>query len=139
MNLKDDRGGCMSFSKQLKKRMIELEITQKQLSDLTGLAKSSISQYVSGKNKPSDENMEIIATTMDVAVSYFIVESDEKLENEETSNIPISVAAKKMGKSEQFIRVGLQCGVFDFGYAVKMSSKYSYHISPSKFKKYIGE
>lgn len=47
-------------------------------------------------------------------------------------------AARLMGKSEQFVRVGLQQGVFPFGYAVKISTKYTYYISDEKIKEYIG-
>jgi hypothetical protein len=35
--------------------------------------------------------------------------------------------------------VGLQDGVFPFGYAVKISGKrFSYYISPKKFSEYTG-
>ena len=51
----------------------------------------------------------------------------------------IAEAAELLGKSKQFIRIGLQRGVLPFGYAVKMSSKYSYHISRKKLYEYIGE
>ncbi|MCI3029757.1 helix-turn-helix transcriptional regulator [Desemzia sp. C1] len=129
----------MAFDQELKKWMRQKEVTQKQLSDLTGIGKSSISQYISGKNEPSEKNKQKLMDALDIPVSYCSLESNEKINDDKIGNVPISVAAKKMGKSEQFIRVGLQRGVFDFGYAVKMSSKYSYHISPSKFKKYIGE
>ncbi len=49
-------------------------------------------------------------------------------------------AAKLMGKSEMFIRIGLQRGILPFGIAVKLDgkSKYSYHISPKLFEEYLG-
>lgn len=50
----------------------------------------------------------------------------------------VSEAAKLMKKSEQFIRIGLQRGILPFGYAVKMSSKWTYHISEKKIKEYLG-
>lgn len=46
--------------------------------------------------------------------------------------------AKLMGKSPQFVRIGLQQKVFPFGFAVKMSSKWCYFISPKKLYDYIG-
>ena len=52
--------------------------------------------------------------------------------------ISIADAAKILGKSPQFIRVGLQQGILPFGKAVQISSKYTYHISPKLFKEYIG-
>lgn len=43
-----------------------------------------------------------------------------------------------MGASEQFIRVGLQKGVFPWGYAVKMSDRWTYWINPIKFSEHTG-
>lgn len=52
--------------------------------------------------------------------------------------ISVSEAAKRMGKSEQFIRIGLQQNVLPIGVAVKMSSKWTYHISPKLLEEYVG-
>jgi hypothetical protein len=43
-----------------------------------------------------------------------------------------------MNVSEQFVRIGLQRGNLPFGYAVKMSSKWTYYIDSDKFKKETG-
>lgn len=51
----------------------------------------------------------------------------------------VKEAAKMLGKSEQFIRIGLQRGILPFGYAVKMSSKWTYHISDYKVYEYLGK
>lgn len=51
----------------------------------------------------------------------------------------VKEAAKLLGKSEQFVRIGLQRGILPFGYAVKMSSKWTYHISEHKIYEYIGK
>jgi len=55
------------------------------------------------------------------------------------TNVSIKEAASRLGKSEQFVRIGLQRGLLPFGVAVKMSSKWTYHISPKKLEEYIGE
>jgi hypothetical protein len=47
-------------------------------------------------------------------------------------------AARKLNKSPEYIRVGLQLGRLPFGTAVKVSSKWSYHISDKLFNEYIG-
>lgn len=53
--------------------------------------------------------------------------------------VPTSIAARLLGKSENFIRFGLQQGVFDFGYGVRMTNdRWSYHISPKKLAEYTG-
>lgn len=54
------------------------------------------------------------------------------------ANIKVEKAAEIMGKSQQFVRVGLQRGLLPFGTAVKMSSIWTYHISPKLFYDYIG-
>ena len=51
----------------------------------------------------------------------------------------VKEAAKLLGKSEQFVRIGLQRGILPFGYAVKMSSKWRYHISEHKVLEYLGK
>lgn len=47
--------------------------------------------------------------------------------------------AKLLDKSPQFVRMGLQLGVLPFGTAIKMSSKWTYHISEAKVYEYLGE
>lgn len=42
------------------------------------------------------------------------------------------IAAAIMGCSGQFVRIGLQRGILDIGEAVKMSTRYTYNISPAK-------
>lgn len=46
--------------------------------------------------------------------------------------------AKLMNASEQFVRRGLQAGIFPWGYAVKTSNRYTYWISKVKFTMYTG-
>lgn len=64
------------------------------------------------------------------------------LQNEATSEAPRSIsvsdAAATLGKSQQFVRVGLQRGLLPIGTAVKMSSRWTYHISPKLLDAYCG-
>lgn len=53
-------------------------------------------------------------------------------------NISIQKASEVMGKSPQFIRIGLQNDKLPFGTAVKMSSVWTYYISPKLFYEYVG-
>ena len=53
-------------------------------------------------------------------------------------NIKVSQAARLLGKSEQFVRIGLQRNLLPFGVAIKNKYAYSYHISPAKFLEYTG-
>lgn len=52
----------------------------------------------------------------------------------------ITEVAKIMGKSPQFVRVGLQRGLLPFGTAIKMpgSTEFSYYINPVKFAEFMG-
>ena len=54
------------------------------------------------------------------------------------NRLSVSKTAELMGVSPQFIRIGLQKGVFPFGYAVKMSSQWTYFISREKFRESTG-
>lgn len=53
-------------------------------------------------------------------------------------NISVIETAKMLGKCQQFVRVGLQRGILPFGYAVKLSSMWTYHISAHKLNEYLG-
>lgn len=45
--------------------------------------------------------------------------------------------AELMGKSPQFVRYCLREGIFPFGSAVKMSSKWCYYVNDLRFYKYM--
>lgn len=53
-------------------------------------------------------------------------------------NIKVSDAARILGKSEQFVRVGLQRNILPIGTAVQLSSRWTYHISPKLLEEYSG-
>ena len=55
-----------------------------------------------------------------------------------SKSISVKEAAKIMGKSEQFVRIGLQRGLLPFGQAINMSSIYTYYISQKLFEEYVG-
>lgn len=52
--------------------------------------------------------------------------------------ITVSQAADLLNVSQQFIRVGLQNGTLPIGSAVKMSSRWTYHISEHLLDQYTG-
>lgn len=56
-----------------------------------------------------------------------------------TNGMTVKEAAEILGKSQQFIRVGLQKGILPFGSAVKMSTKWCYYISPARLDEFIGK
>ena len=57
--------------------------------------------------------------------------------NSET--LTVQETAKLMGKSQDFVRIGLQRNLLPFGYAVKTGKeRYSYFISKQKFTEATG-
>jgi hypothetical protein len=55
------------------------------------------------------------------------------------NSMTIAEAAKLMGVSSQFVRIGLQRGILPFGYAVQVSKqRYTYFISRQKFSEHTG-
>ena len=52
--------------------------------------------------------------------------------------VTVKETAKLLEMSELAVRCGLREGVFPFGFAIKTSSKYTYHISRHKLYEYIG-
>lgn len=54
-------------------------------------------------------------------------------------NIPTRIVADILGKSEQWVRLGLQRNQLPIGTAVMTSSQWSYHVSYELLKNYVGE
>lgn len=128
----------MCFAEKLKKLMKELGLTQSKLSELTGIGKSSISQYLSGKNEPSKDRKKEIAYALGVQETYFeTFDTAATVQYDEVINLPVPIAAKLMKKSKEWVMQGLRDGVFPWGYAVKMTN-WSYFISSQKFTEYTG-
>lgn len=118
--------------------MIEKEVSQAELAARIGKGKSSVSQYLSGKNIPREDVQKKIADALDCTVEFLNLEMAEADGVCDAKNISVSECARMLGKSEQFVRVALQTGVAPFGFAVKNKSVYSYHISPKKLEEYMG-
>lgn len=128
------------FSKRLKKAMDEQKVTQSDLASKTGIGKSSISQYMSGKNEPTVFRLKVLAEALNVSSAWLKGDIDEPAsEAKHTNNLPVETAAKLMSVGKQMVREGLKNNVFPFGYAVLMpSGKFRYYISPKKFTEYTG-
>ena len=61
----------------------------------------------------------------------------DQIQDLEVKQVSVKMASKLMGKSEQFIRVRLRNDRLPFGTAVKLSSHWTYYISPKLFFDYI--
>lgn len=72
-----------------------MDLTQSKLSDLTGIGKSSISQYLSGKNEPSKDRKQEIARALGVQETYFeMFEPAATVQHDGVVNLPVTLAAK---------------------------------------------
>lgn len=128
----------MLFKEKLEMTMQDLGITQSQLSKLTGIGKSSISQYLSGKNEPTERRQAKIAAALGLAPDYFISEERKArialTKSEKVKRLTPDEVAVIMGTTATIIRNGLQDGVFPWGYAVRGNGdRYVYIINAKKF------
>ena len=133
----------MSFAHNLKTIMQEQNLSQTDLSNLTGIGVSSLSQYVTGKNIPYKKRIAEIANALGVSVARLTARGPSAEPEPPPiishQKISIAEAARRLGKSQQFVRVALQNGIAPFGFATKVSgSLYDYHISPKLLDDYIG-
>lgn len=66
------------------------------------------------------------------------MENIDSLKNLEGKCLTVKETAELLNCSQQFVRVGLQRKLLPFGYAIKMSSKWTYNISAHQVYKYLG-
>mgnify|MGYP002237041934 FL=1 len=93
---------------------------QSALSEQAGISKAAISQYLSGKNTPGPERIKALADVTGVTFDFLMGYGSAPAKDAPPSVKKISVkeAARCMGKSDQFVRIGLQRGLLPFGNAV---------------------
>ena len=129
------------FSDNLRKAMLAKGYNIAELSRMTGIGKPSISQYLSGKNKPSEKRIRELAEALEVDSTELDTGKIDpsKIKTEQgVYNLPVKTAAELMGVSLDFVYNGLRDGVLPFGWAVKNSSIWTYYISSAKFTEYTG-
>ena len=136
----------MLFDQKLKCAMQELHLNQAQISGLTGKSKASVSQYISGKQVPSEEVQREIATALGLASNYFAksekrmdVLPSSELRNKVIPRLDVCEAARIMNMSHTTVRAGLQQGVFPWGYAIHTSdNRWTYFINAKRFAEIEG-
>lgn len=130
------------FADNMKKQMAVHGITQSELAKMTGIGRSSISQYLSGKNEPTDERKSVIAEAIGCRVvdldatetTSFSVDTDTKMKR-----LSVDQAARMLGMNHETVRKGLRQGVFPWGYAIHTSEgRWSYFINAKKFAEIEG-
>ena len=135
----------MKFSEQLKAVMQQLGTNQSQVVGMTGIGKSSISQYLSDSNVPTEERQKHIAVSLGLDPDYFSKENKQVLAfskqalDKGIQRLDVMVAAKILGMTHTTVRKGLQQGVFPWGYAIKTSAnRWTYFINAKRFAQIEG-
>lgn len=136
----------MNFSEKLKTAMQELHLNQRQVCGMTGKSKGSVSQYLSGKQIPSEDVQRDIAVSLGLDQDYFTKEDSQAvvLPTKEVRNgviprLDVEKAAKLLQMNHNTVRKGLQQGVFPWGYAIKTSENHwCYFINAKRFSEIEG-
>lgn len=118
----------MKFAEKLKKAMQELNLNQRQVVTMTGKSKGSVSQYLSGKQIPSEDVQSAIATSLGLASDYFTGMDQElqvmpqlEIRDGVIPRLDVTKAAKLMGMNHNTVRKGLQQGVFPWGCCILLA------------------
>ncbi len=136
----------MTFSEKLKQAMQELRLNQRQVCGLTGKSKGSVSQYLSGKQIPSEDVQRDIAVSLGLESDYFsksdetaIVLPVKEVRNGVIKKLDVEVAAKLLQMNHNTVRKGLQQGIFPWGYAIHTSeNRWVYFINAKRFAEIEG-
>lgn len=136
----------MNFSEKLKTAMQELHLNQRQVCGMTGKSKGSVSQYLSGKQIPSEDVQRDIAVSLGLDQDYFtkdnsqtVVLPTKEVRNGVIPRLDVEKAAKLLQMNHNTVRKGLQQGVFPWGYAIKTSkNRWCYFINANRFAEIEG-
>ena len=130
-----------TFAERLKYAMEQADLKQSALSEQAGISKAAISQYLSGKNTPNQERIKALADVTGVTFDFLMGYGAAPVTDAPppVKKISVKEAARCMGKSDQFVRIGLQRGLLPFGNAVPgTGNNWNYYINPAKFRESVG-
>lgn len=136
----------MNFSEKLKTAMQELHLNQRQVCGMTGKSKGSVSQYLSGKQIPSEDVQRDIAVSLGLDQDYFtkdnsqtVVLPTKEVRNGVIPRLDVEKAAKLLQMNHNTVRKGLQQGVFPWGYGIHTSdNRWVYFINAKRFAEIEG-
>ena len=136
----------MTFSEKLKQAMQELHLNQRQVCGMTGKSKGSVSQYLSGKQIPSEDVQAAIAVALGLEKNYFSKKEEtvvalptQGVRNGIIPQLKVEKAAKLLGMNHNTVRKGLQQGVFPWGYGIHTSeNRWVYFINAKRFAEIEG-
>lgn len=134
----------MKFKDALLNAMVELNLNQRQVCGMTGCSKASVSQYLSGKNVPSEAKQREMAEALGLPSDYFTWSEPEAqhtitVQRGQMKRLLPEQAGKILGIGKAAVRAGLQQGVFPWGYGIHMpSGKWVYVINADRFAEIEG-
>ncbi len=123
----------MGFKDKLKTVMDEHNWSQTYVAGMTGWSKAAVSQWLSGREVPSKLKQGLIADALGLPVDYFRDTPDTGFRR-----LTVEQAARALGTSKDTVRLGLQQGVFPWGYAVQTESGWTYIINGTKLEQIEG-
>lgn len=127
--------------------MKEKGLTCTALAQEGGFSKGSVSGWMNGACTPKPGHIEVIAETLGVPVDELTAERAEppyqnggELKVPRRNTITVPEAAALLHKNTAYVQQGLQEGRpgFEFGSAVKTSTKWSFCIYAYKFSEVTG-
>lgn len=133
----------MRFNEKLGQAMQDLGLNQVQVVGLTGKSKGSISMYLNGKTIPPETVQRDIAVSLGLDPDYFEqTESISRKISKEIDGIEqlaVKDVARLMHKHTHTIALGLQQGVFPWGYAIRTGEhRWTYFINAKRFSEIEG-
>lgn len=136
------------FKDRLKQAMQDLGLNQVQVCTMIGKSKASVSQYLSGKQVPSEDVQATIAMSLGLTKGYFTqvkeippIKAVEPVARRTGSikRLTVEQAAKLLGVDKMTVSKGLRQGVFPWGYGIKTTDKsWTYIINAESFARIEG-
>lgn len=123
----------MAFKDKLKKVMGDYGWSQNYVSCITGKSKSTISQWTSGKQTPPDSVREELAEALGLPRGYFHDDPQTGFRR-----LTVEQTARVLCVGKDTVRLGLQQGVFPWGYAVQTDTGWTYIINAGKLEQVEG-
>ncbi len=142
--LKDDSKKAV-FAERLKQAMYSGNLNQVDLANAVGASKAAVSQYLSGKNMPTENRIKALADVVGVSVDFLVgedlhnnSESDVVHKRFEDVKITFVQACRCLRKSEDTVRTMMLEGC-DFGKAVQgKGRRLNYVFYTAKFRDCVG-
>lgn len=129
------------FREKLRSAMKELNINQVQLAGLTQKSKATVSQWLSGKQTPTEDGQMRIARALNLPEDYFWKEDNLLCLGKKAGTVEKLLpkdAARLLGISVKSVGLGLQQGVFPWGYGIKTDKSWVYFINARRFAEIEG-